>query len=80
MIIDFKKKSEPLSTIETSLEHYIKRVIGWRGVNKIYFKLEEVEDGDRSIIEAAVQYSVCTDQIFADGNRQDSVCVMPCIR
>ena len=44
------------------------------------FKLEEVEDGDRSIIEAAVQYSVCTDQIFADGNRQDSVCVMPCIR
>ena len=41
----------------------------------MYFKLEEVEDDDGNITKQAVQYSVYMDQILADGNRQDSVCV-----
>ena len=75
MIIDFKMKFESLPTRETSLDHCGKRSIGWYGDYLMCFKLEEVEDEDRSIIKEEVQYSVYLDQILADGNRQDSVCV-----
>ena len=75
MIIDFKMKFEPLSSRETSLDHYGKRGISWHGVHLMYFKLEEVEDDDGNITKQVVQYSVYMDQILADGNRQDSVCV-----
>ena len=41
----------------------------------MYLKLEEVEDDDRNITKQAVQYSVYMDQILADRNMQDYVCV-----
>ena len=75
MIIDFKMKFEPVSSRETSLDHYGKRGISWYGVHLMYFKLEEVEDDDGNITKQAVQYSVYMDQILAGGNRQDLVCV-----
>ena len=75
MIIDFKMKFEPLSARETMLYHYVKRGIGWHGVHIMYFKLEEVKDDNGNVTKEPVQYSVYMDQILADGNKQDSICV-----
>ena len=41
----------------------------------MYFKLEEVKDDDGIVTKEPVQYSVYMDQILADGNKQDSICV-----
>ena len=41
----------------------------------MYFKLEEVEEDDGNKTKKTIQYSVYMDQILADGNRQDLVCV-----
>ena len=75
MIINFKMKFEPLSTRETTLDHYGKRGIGWYGVHIMYFKLEEVKDDDGNVTKEPVQYSVYMDQILADRNKQDSICI-----
>ena len=75
MIIDFKMKFEPLSAREITLDHYGKGGIGWNGVHIMYFKLEEVEDDNGNVTKEPAQYSVYMDQILAEGNKQDSICV-----
>ena len=46
MIIDFKMKFEPMSTRETTLDHFGKRGIGWHGIHLVYYTLHEVTDED----------------------------------
>ena len=74
MIINFKMKFEPLSAGETTSDYYDKRGIDWHGVHIMYFKLEEAEDNKDNITKEPAKYSICMDQILADGNKQDSIC------
>ena len=75
MIVDFKMKFEPMSSRETTLDHFGKRGIGWHGVYLMYYQLKEHEtdNGTNEIIP--VKHSVYIDQIMADSNRQDMFCV-----
>ena len=79
MIVDFKMKFEPISSRETTLEHYGKRGIGWHGVYLMFYKLKEhvTEDGTKEMIP--VKHSVYIDQIMGDSNKQDKLCIFSMI-
>ena len=73
---DWKMKFEPMSSRETSQQHFAKRGIRWHGCLCLYFKYEEqcIEDesgGVTSIEGKAVRYTVYCDQILEGSNKQD---------
>ena len=75
MIADFKMKFEPMSSRETTLGHYGKRGIGWHGIHLMYYRLEEHDDDDGNTQKVPVKCAVYLDQIMADSNKQDCLCV-----
>ena len=79
MIADFKMKFEPISSRETTLSHYGKRGIGWHGVHLMYYRLEEHVNDDGITVKVPVKYAVYLDQILADTNKQDCLCVFSMI-
>ena len=79
MVIDFKMKFEPMSTRETTLDHYGKRGIGWHGIHLVYYTLHEVTDEDGTTKLEPIKQSLYIDQILDDGNKQDSACVLSLI-
>ena len=42
----------------------------------MYFKLEEAKDDNGNITKEPAQYCVYMDQILADGNKQDFICLV----
>ena len=79
MVIDFKMKFEPMSTRETTLDHYGKRGIGWHGIHIVYYTLHEVTDNNGTTKLETIKQSFYIDQILDDGNKQDSACVLSLI-
>ena len=75
LISDFKMKFEPISSRETTLSHYGNRGIGWHGVHLMYYRLEEHVNDDGITAKVPVKYAVYLDQIMADTNKQDCLCV-----
>ena len=69
LIMDFKMKFNPMSSRESTIDHYGKRGISWHGFCLIYYLYDEVED-------KPVRYCNYLDQILSDGNKQDAYCVM----
>ena len=81
IIADWKMKFEPMSSRETSQQHFAKRGIGWHGCLCLYFKYEEqcMEDksgGVTSIEGKAVRYTVYCNQILEGSNKQDGLAVI----
>ena len=77
MIGDFKMKFEPMSSRETTLDHYGKRGISWHGFCLIfYLSSTSFTDGDSTKdVEEAVRYTVYLNQLLSDSNKQDSLSV-----
>ena len=77
MIGDFKMKFEPMSSRETTLDHYGKRGISWHGFCLIfYLSSTSFTDGDNTKdVEEAVRYTVYLNQLLSDSNKQDSLSV-----
>ena len=69
LIMDFKMKFNPMSSRESTIDHYGKRGISWHGFGLIYYLYDEVE-------HKPVRYCNYLDQILSDGNKQDAYCVM----
>ena len=68
-------KFEPISSRETTVQHYGKRGIGWHGFCMQYFLLEHRIDEDGVIFNDPIKYIVYLDQVLEDGNKQDSCTV-----
>ena len=75
MMVDFKIKFEPISSRETTLEHFGKCGIGWHGVYLMFYKFKEYVAEDRTKEMSPVKHSVYIDQIMGDSNKQDMLCV-----
>ena len=75
MIGDFKMKFEPISTRETSLDHFGKRGISWHGFCIQFYLLIEETSEDGTTVERPTKYTAYLDQIISDSNKQDSFCV-----
>ena len=75
MIADFKMKFEPISSCETTLSHYGKRGIGWHGIHLMYYRLEEYVNDDGITVNVPVKDDVYLDQIIADTNKHDCLCL-----
>ena len=73
-------KFEPMSSRETSQQHFAKWGIGWHGCSCLYFKYEEQliddESGVTSIEVKAVRYTIYCDQILEGSNKQDGLAVI----
>ena len=69
MIADFKMKFEPMSSRETTLDHYGKRGISWHGFCLVFFLKQEVRNTDGSLQQEAVKYSVYLNQLMAESNK-----------
>ena len=70
-------KFEPMSSRETTLDHYGKRGISWHGFCLIfYLSCTSFTDGDNTKdVEEAVRYTVYLNQLLSDSNKQDSLSV-----
>ena len=75
IIGDFKMKFEPMSTRETTLDHYGKRGISWHGFCIQFYLLQEETFDDGTTVERPTKYTAYLDQIISDSNKQDSFCV-----
>ncbi len=77
MIGDFKMKFEPMSSRETTLDHYGKRGISWHGFCLIfYLSSQSLADGDsEEDADKAVRYTVYLNQLLSDSNKEDSLSV-----
>ena len=84
LIIDFKMKFEPLSSRESTVEHFAKRGIAWHGGAIIYYMYENEKDAngcnmlDNNGNEkyCAKKYIVYVDQILQGSNKQDGMTVI----
>ena len=68
VIGDFKMKFEPLSSRETTIEHYGKRGISWHGFCIQFYLLKNMTLEDGTTTEKEQKYTVYIDQIISDGN------------
>ena len=76
MIGDFKMKFEPMSSRESSIDHYAKRGISWHGFCLIFYLPHLYTNDDDTDTDAkAVKYTVYLNQLLSDSNKQDSLSV-----
>ena len=77
MIGDFKMKFEPMSSRETTLDHYGKRGISWHGFCLIFYLSSNSLAGvdSEEDVDEAVRYTVYLNQLLSDSNKQDSLSV-----
>ena len=75
MIGDFKMKFEPISSRETTVDHYGKRGISWHGFCVIFYLSQVTTDKDGVTKEEPVKYTVYLNQLLCDSNKQDSLSV-----
>ena len=76
MIGDFKMKFEPMSSRETTLDHYSKREISWHRFCLIFYLSQlSVDDDNEDSVEQVVRYTAYLNQLFSDSNKQDSLSV-----
>ncbi len=64
MIGDFKMKFEPLSALETTLDHYRKRGISFHGFCVEFYLLQEKEQEDGLFRAEPTKYTIYVDQIL----------------
>ena len=84
LIIDFKMKFEPLSSRESTVEHFAKRGIAWHGGAIIYYMYENKKDADGcNIVDKdgkevyyTKKYIIYIDQILQGSNKQDGMTVI----
>ena len=76
MIGDFKMKFEPLSSRESSLDHYSKQGISWHGYCLIFYLQKAISNNNDTITsKEAIKYTVYFNQILPGSNKQDSLSV-----
>ena len=74
---DFKMKFEPLSSRESTLDHYSKRGISWHGFCLIFYFRQLVSNNNGTVTsKEAIKYTVNLNQILSDSNKQDSLSVL----
>ena len=75
MIGDFKMKFEPISSRETTVDHYGRRGLSWHGFCLIFYLRQITTDKDGNVKEEPVKYTVYLNQLLSDSNKQDSLSV-----
>ena len=71
MIGDFKMKFKPMSSRETTLDHYGKRGVSWHGFCLIFYLCKAVPGNNNETVEEPVRYTVYLNQLLSDSNKQD---------
>ena len=69
VVMDFKMKFESMSARETMPENFGKRGMGWHGFVAIFYEWN-------NILKKTQRKHLYVDQILADSNKQDFICVI----
>ncbi len=77
MIGDFKMKFEPISSKQTTVDHYGKRGISWHIFCLISYLRQIITAKDGAMKEEPVKYTLYLNQLLGDSNKQDSSSVLP---
>lgn len=76
LVLDFKMKFLPMQALESAVDHFSQRGLGWHGFLLIYFIMIEEEQDDGTMKRVPKRINVYIDQIMKEGTKQDAKTVV----